>query len=214
MTFLASFLLLTTETEEKMSRSNKPFLQWKRSCTGSKTYGLQIPYISYVSCSSTLSLFLTFTVFLVVSIYVIIFRGISGSPVAYAELLRTNPSFGTKVANHIMSGSNVFGSNEILRLHASLAASGFWTSKTLWVPLRHLIGIIMAPLPIWCYFYKLLFRGTSKMNATYLVLPHIFPLTMCNGIPSLSVLTILSFLASIFLAHSEHKFLRKISITL
>jgi hypothetical protein len=154
------------------------------------------------------------TVLIVVSIYVVLFRGISGSPVPYAELLRTNPSFGTKASNPF--SLNVFAFNELnLSRHARLAASSIWTSQNIWFPLRHLIGIIMAPLPIWRFCSRLVIQGGNpKMNAIYYVPLHIFPLTVCNGIPSLTALTIISFFVSIFLAHSEYKFSRKISMAL
>lgn len=210
MTLLASFLLLTTETEERMWRSNKSFRQWNIS----GFYGLTIPSTTYVVSSCATAVFLTMTVLIVVSIYVVLFRGISGSPVPYAELLRTNPSFGTKASNPL--SLNVFAFNEMnLSRHARLAASSIWTSENIWFPLRHLIGIIMAPLPIWHFCSRLVIQGGNpKMNAIYYVPLHIFPLTVCNGIPSLTALTIISFFVSIFLAHSEYKFSRKISMAL
>lgn len=176
------------------------FDKWMSSKIVLRSYGLFIPYTANLFSSNfSISIFLTGLVLIVVTIYKILFHGIAGSG-----------SFNTESVLVLKSDSQVINIAHMFRrtiynveLQARFDGSGFFTTSNPWIPVRHLIGLIIAPLPTWYIYYKHIFQTSEHARTFYFIPLHIFPLFFCTGIPSLRAITILSCMTSIFIARYE-----------
>jgi hypothetical protein len=151
----------------------------------------------------------TIFVFLCASVYVVLLRGsgvesIFGGSVAKSpvDVLRSmtgssSSSMGSPDQLANLAKASITHSTA-LATAANLAASGFWTSGSLFGPVVHLAGVLATLPSLYLLTIQIWLGKVVPSSQITLGLPlNIVPIVLCRGIPSLTAAAVLTASAAV-----------------
>ena len=146
--------------------------------------------------SFALCLFGSLTVYIIATFYAITMRGMARAvPTSHADLFHESTNAAAHLADTFMTHT------EIIAYASKLTACNLWTSNNLFVPLKHLIGLLIGPSNAWVSATALIFDKNIPLphsNALRSMICNALVLITCRGIPSLSAASCLCMIFSCY----------------
>ena len=187
-TVIFSFILVFLEEEESNG---------SKASSNMSIFGLSLRNLSQHKV--LLPFIVSFSMFMLTSIYVIFVRGFSsrwligGVYHNYDDVFQANFGKASRITHHsnIAKLAKLHSSHqEMVTMTSKLAASGFWTSRSFIGPTIHLLGVIFL-IPTWHSIALLAATPTLEHSKVLQSLPlNLVSLFLCRGIPSLTAAAI------------------------
>jgi len=164
--------------------------------------------------SVSMCMFGTISVFILVSFYAIILRGLiaqvhmSHTDFSGAHGARWQMKAGQNVPNIANLADRFMTHREAAAFSSRLSACGFWSAKSWFAPLKHLVGLFIGPVSTWFAYSTLVIQTRSSVPSSwyYIGVPvNILTLLLCKGIPSLSAAASLGVIISTHYVVSNRK---------
>lgn len=188
MTVAASLLLCAIDLGDRNARR----IPKRRS---PKYFDLILP--PGVKGSIAICLVGSLTVYLMVAIYAIIMRGMFKTiATSHADFFRDSSDVTARLASRFMTHKDA------VAFASKLTACSLWTSSSMFVPMKHLVGLTIGPMNVWIS----VINSISGKHVVPLPCAKAFKRTIfnalilvtCTGIPSLSAAAFLCMVVSFY----------------